>query len=144
MNKIESKCSIVNEKLLQSWSRKENNPKRSIVKKTLSQKCSADENELCSTKEDESECANKKQKDANNEVSCDVTKYFIICNVFECGRTNPEVSYERACMATEHNEYFMDVLDTINKYLDHHGQRLSSKKLKEAVLWVIDEEEEEV
>ena len=47
-------------------------------------------------------------------------------------------------MATEDNEYFTDILDTLNKYKDHHGQRLSSKNLKEAVLCVMDEEEYEI
>ena len=62
-----------------------------------------EENE-CSTKEDESECADKKQKDVKNEVARDVTNYFNVYNVFECGRNNPDVSCERACMATEDNE----------------------------------------
>ena len=47
-------------------------------------------------------------------------------------------------MATEDNEYFTDILDTLNRYQDRHGQRLSSKKLKEALLCVMDEEEEEI
>ena len=45
-------------------------------------------------------------------------------------------------MDTEGNEYFTDILDTLNKYQDRHGQRFSSKKLKEAVLCVIKQEEE--
>ena len=47
-------------------------------------------------------------------------------------------------MATEDIEYFTDILNTLKKYQDRHGQRLSSKKLKEAVLRVMDEEEEEI
>ena len=47
-------------------------------------------------------------------------------------------------MANVDNEYFTDVLDTLNEYQDCHGQRLSSKKLKEALLRVMDEEEEEI
>ena len=43
--------------------------KRSIFMKPLSQKFSAKENELYSTKEDKSECVNKKQKDAKNEAA---------------------------------------------------------------------------
>ena len=73
-----------------------------------------------------------------------MTNYFNVSNVFECGRINPDMSCERACMATEDNEYFSDILDTLNKYQDHHGQILSSKKLQEAVLSVMDEEEEEM
>ena len=59
---------------------------------------------------------------------------FNVSNLFECGRNNTDVSYERVYMATEGNEYFMDILDHMNEYQDRHGQRLSSKKLKEAVL----------
>ena len=47
-------------------------------------------------------------------------------------------------MANVDNEYFSDFLDTLNEYQDRHGQRLSSKKLKEALLRVMDEEEEEI
>ena len=81
-NESESKRSIVNEKLSQSYSTNENKSKRSIFNETLSQKFSADENELCSTKEDKSECANKKQKYVKNEVACDATNYFNVSNVF--------------------------------------------------------------
>ena len=94
--------------------------------------------------EDESECANEKQKYAKNEVAYDVTNYLNVSNIFECGRNNPDVSCERACMANVDYEYFTDVLDTLNKYQDRHGQRLSSKKLREAVRRVMDEEEEEM
>ena len=47
-------------------------------------------------------------------------------------------------MATEDNEYFTDIIDTLNKYQNHHGQRFPSKKLKEAVLCIMVEEEEEM
>ena len=47
-------------------------------------------------------------------------------------------------MATEYNEYFTDVLDTLNEYQNRHGLRLSSKKLREAVWLVMDEAEEEM
>ena len=64
---------------------------------------------------------------------------FNVTNVFECRRNNPDASYERAYMAAEDNQYFTDILDTQNKYQDRHGQRLSSKKLKEAVLRVMEQ-----
>ena len=73
-----------------------------------------------------------------------MTKYFNVSNVFECGRNNPDVSCERTFMDTEDNEYFTDILDTRNTYQYRHGQILSSKKLKEAVLHVMDEEEEDI
>ena len=77
-----SKHIIVNERLLQSCSTNENQSKRSIVNKPLLQNCSAEENEFRYTKKDKSECAIKKQKDANNEVACNVTNYFNVSNVF--------------------------------------------------------------
>ena len=67
---------------------------------------------------------------------------FNVSNIFECGRNNPDVSYERSYMATEGNEYFTDILDTLNKYQDRHGQRLASKNPKESVLCVMEQEEE--
>ena len=142
-NESESKRSIVNEKLSQSGSTNEKKSKCSIVNEPLLQKCSAKDNKLCSTKEDESEYANERQKYSKNEVSYDVTNCVNVSNIFECGRNNPDVSCERACTATAYNEYFTDVLDTLNKYQDRHGQRLSSKKLREAVRRVMDEEKGE-
>ena len=71
-----------------------------------------------------------------------MTNYLNVSNVFECGRNNPDVPYERACMANVDNGCFTDVLDTLNEYQDHHVQRLSSKKLREDVCRVMDEEEE--
>ena len=59
-----------------------------------------------------------------------MTNYFNVSNVFECGRNNPDVSYERAYMDTEDNEYFTEIIDTLHKYKDNHGQRLYSKNLK--------------
>ena len=47
-------------------------------------------------------------------------------------------------MATGDNEYFTDIRDTLNKYQDRHGQRLSRKNQKEAVLRVMEQEEEEI
>ena len=68
------------------------------------QNCYAEENELCSTKEDKSECASKKQKDTKNEITYDVKKYFNSFNLFECERNvldRLDVLYERACMAIQ-------------------------------------------
>ena len=73
-----------------------------------------------------------------------MTNSFNVSNVFESGRNNPDVSCERACMDTGYNEYFTDVLDTLNEYQDRHGQIFSIKNLKEAVLCVMDEEEKEI
>ena len=72
-----------------------------------------------------------------------MTNYLNVCNVFECGRDNPGVQCERVCMANVNDDYLSDVLDTLKKYQDRHGQRLSSKKLREAVGRVMNEEVEE-
>ena len=82
---------------------KKNESKGILVNKTLSQSCSKEEDELCSTEEDNPECAIKKQKYAKNEVTYDVPNYSNAFNVFKCRRNvldRLDVSYERACMAT--------------------------------------------
>ena len=73
-----------------------------------------------------------------------MTDYFSVSNIFECGKKNSYVPYEIFYMATEDNEYFTDFLDTLNKYQDNHGQRLCSKKLKEGVLHVTEQQKEEI
>ena len=98
---------------------------------------------ICSTEIEKSEYTITEQKDEGNEVTYDVPN-FNVSNLFECGRKNPDVSYERAYMDTEGNEYFTDILDHLNGYQDRHGQRLSSKNLKEAVIRVMEQEEEEI
>ena len=45
-------------------------------------------------------------------------------------------------MVNVDNDDFSDVLDTLNEYQDRHGQRLSSKNLREAVRRVMIEVEE--
>ena len=82
----------------------ENNSKRRNVNEPLLQNCSAEEKELCSTKEDKSDWASKKQKDAKNEVKYNMTNYFNGFNVFECRQhflDRLDESYERACMAIQ-------------------------------------------
>ena len=61
-----------------------------------------------------------KQKDANKEteyeessVTDEVPSYF---NIFECVRNilnRLDVTYERACMATQEEEYYTDLLETM-------------------------------
>ena len=95
--------------------------------------------EISFTEEDKSECTFTEQKDAENKVTYNVPYKFNVSNVFECGRNKPDVSYERAYMDTEGSEYFRDIPDTLKKYQDRHGQIFSSKKLKEAVLRVMEQ-----
>ena len=89
--------------LLQSCYTDEDESKRISINETLLQNCSTEKDQLFSTEEDKSEFTITKQKDANNEVTYDVTNYFIAFKVFECGRRILErldMSYERAYMAT--------------------------------------------
>ena len=58
---------------------------------------------LCSTEIDKSKYTITEQKDEENEVTYDVPN-FNVSDVFEWERNNPDVSYERAYMATEGNE----------------------------------------
>ena len=69
---------------------------------------------------------------------------FNVSNVFEYERNKPDVSYEKAYMATEGNENFTDILYHLNWYQDRCGHKFSSKKLKEAVLRVMEQEKEEI
>ena len=47
-------------------------------------------------------------------------------------------------MATSGNEYFTDIFDHLNEYNDRHVQILSSRNLKESVLRIMEEKEEEI
>ena len=47
-------------------------------------------------------------------------------------------------MATPREEYFTEMLDHINKYNERHSKQLSSKKLQEDFLRVLEEEKEEI
>ena len=97
--------------------------------------------EICLTEEDKSEYTITEQKLEGNEVTYDVPN-FNVSNIFECRENNPDVSYERSYMATSGNEYFTEKIDHLNEYHDNHGQILYSKNLKEAVLRVVEGEEE--
>ena len=132
MDEDNSKGIIVQKPLSQSFSTDKYKSKGIIINKTLSQNCSTDKDKLFSTEEDKSECDIKKQKDANNEVTYDVPKYFNSFNVFKCGRNildRLDVLYERSCMATPKEEYFMEMLDSLLEHNHCHGTQLSSKKL---------------
>ena len=95
----------------------------------------------CSTEIDKSEYTITEQKDEGNEVTYDVPN-FNVSNVFECRRNNHDMSYERLYITTSENEYFTEIPHHLNKYHDRHGQRLSSKNLKEAVIRAMEQEEE--
>ena len=64
--------------------------------------------------------------------------------IFPSKSPTEDVTYERVYMATSGNKYFTDILEHLNEYHDNNSQRLSSKNIKEAVLRVMEEEEEEI
>ena len=109
----ESKRIIVHKGLSQSCSTNEDGSKYSIVNETLSQNYSAYVDELCYTEKDTSEYTITEQKDAEykeSPVTKKVTSYF---NIFECGRNlsdRLDVTYGRACMATTKDNYYENML----------------------------------
>ena len=114
MRRRDPNMSLLTRNFIADFSANKVESKQSIVNKNLSQNYSADVEKLCSTEKDKSEYTHM----PNSNVS----------NVFECGRNNPDVPYERSDMTNEGNEYFTDILGALNKYQNRHGQRLSSKK----------------
>ena len=81
------------------------------------------------------------KKDANNEVTYDVPNYANAFNVFKRGREildNLGVSYKRLYMVTPREGHLTEMLDHINQYNKRNGKQLSSKKLQEAVLIVME------
>ena len=46
-------------------------------------------------------------------------------------------------MATSNEKYFTEILDHLNNYTDHYGQGLTSENLWDAVIRVMEEEEED-
>ena len=97
---------------------------------------------LCSTEEEKLECTITEQKDAGNEVTYDVPN-FNVSKVFLSGRNNPDILYEISYMATQKEKYFSEMLDYLNNYNEQHGDQFSSEKLQDAVIRVIEEEEED-
>ena len=90
MDEDESKCIIVHKTLSLNCSANKDESKQSIVNETLSQSYYAEVDKLCSAEIDKSEYTHV----PNINVS----------KIFECGRNNPDVSYERAYIDTEINE----------------------------------------
>ena len=62
----------------------------------------------CSKDIEKSEYTITEQKDEGNKVTYDVPN-FNSSHLFECGRNNPDVLYERVHMATSGVEYFTDI-----------------------------------
>ena len=47
-------------------------------------------------------------------------------------------------MATSGNEYFTEILDYLKQYQYRHGHIISSKNTKEAVLRIMEQQQEEI
>ena len=116
--------------------------KEFLFNKTLLQSCFTEEEKSkginfndCSTEEDKSECAIKKQTDAKKEVTYDVLRYF---NVFECGRK----LLNRLDIDTPRDEYYTNLLETLVNYNDRNIDPLSNEKIQQAVRRVMAETEE--
>ena len=134
--------------------------KEFLVDKPLSHICSTDEEKSkciivdeCSTKENESGCVHKninKQKGTNNEaeyeeysVTDKLPSYF---KIFECGKNllrRIDLTYERVCVFTQKEKYYMTLVETLIDHIDHHNVPLSNKNLRKAVSTVMEETEEE-
>ena len=102
-----------------------------------------EQEKIYSTDKDKSECTITKQKDGKYEIKYYVPNYFNAFNAFEWGRKlldRLDVSYERACMATPKEEYFTEMLDSLIDDNRRHGTLLSSKKIKETVTRVVEDE----
>ena len=135
----ESKGIIMHETLSHGCSTYEDVSKGIIVNKTLSQSCFVD---TCSTEEDKSEFAIKKQKEAKTVVTYDGPNYFNAFNVLKHRRNIYDrlaVSYERACMVTEREVYFTKMLDSLLVNSECHGTLLPREKLQESVSRVMED-----
>ena len=77
----ESKRIIVPKKLSQNCSANEEKSRQNIINKTLSQNYYADVDKLCSTEEEKSEYTITEQKEEGGEVTYDVPN-FNVSNVF--------------------------------------------------------------
>ena len=139
-DKDESKGIIMHKNLSQNVSTDEDKSKHSIVNEFLLQNCSMDKYDLGYMEEDRLECTITEQNNANNEVTYDVPNYFNVSNVIECRRKILEridVSYERSYMATPKEEYFTEMMEHLNEYIEPQGQRLSIKNLEDDVIRVM-------
>ena len=120
----------------------EDKSKRIIVNKPLLQKCSTEEDELCSTEEGKLECTITKQKNAKNEVTYDVLNYFNAFNIFEWGRNilnRLDMTYEWSCMVTQKKEYYTDLLENMNKRNYFSNTPLSKNKLWQSINMIVAE-----
>ena len=69
-------------------------------------------------------------------------RYF---NIFECGRNllnRLDVTYERACMGTQEEEYYTDLLETMIEHNDRSNTPLSKEKLRKVINTILAETEE--
>ena len=97
--------------------------------------------------EDELKCIHKninKQKDAKNEteyeessVTDEVPKCF---KILKCGSNildRLDVTYERACMATQEEEDYTDLLETMIEHNDRKKTPFSKDKLRQVINTIV-------
>ena len=53
------------------------------------------------------------------------------------------VEYELACMATPKDKYYMTLVETLIEHNDHHNVALSNDNLRQAIIKVVAETEDE-
>ena len=128
MDKEESKEIIVHETLSENNSTSINKSERNIVYKTLSQNNSVDvpENTITELKDEEHK---------EHSVTEKMKSYF---NIFECGRNildQLEVTYQRAFMATQEDEYYKDMTKSLIK-TNNKGGKLCNEKIQQSVIYL--------
>ena len=67
-------------------------------------------------------------------------------NIFEYGKNllnRFDVTYERACVATQEDEYYTNMLETIFEHNDLHNVPFYNEKLWQSVSTIMEETEEE-
>ena len=122
----ESKEITVHETLSENSSKDVSESERDIVNKPLPQKNSADAPEYTIL-----ELKNKEHKE--HSVTKKGTSYF---NIFMCGRNlldQPDITYQRAFMATPEDKYYKEMTKSLIK-ANNEGGKLCNEKIRQAVI----------
>ena len=129
---------------LNVYSMDEDESKLIIVHNTLSQNYSEDVDKKCSTEMEKSEYTITEQKYEGYKESTVTKEVPSYLNIFECGRNilgRLDVTYERACMATQKYKYYNTLLNTLIDDNNLKGVPFNNDKLRKAVGKVMEETE---
>ena len=132
----ESKRIIVHKTLSENCSTDVSKSKRNIVNETLSQNSSANVSEYTIT-----ELKDKEYKEPS--VTKEVKIYF---NIFKCGMNLLDlldVTYQRTFMATPQDKYYTEMLENLVKTNNRNGEPLSNEKLRQSVSDIREEKDVE-